>query len=238
MNNLLSEEILFRSYSLEHVLSVCFGIALGYLIIFKTKHWTYLAQRKLLLSLTIFIALFQLLKVPIKIMQGVFDPTLDLPLHLCHFLPFFLIYIFYFLNRNLWAILFFWVVLGCTQASITPTLIVSLFNWDALRYWTLHFLIVIVTLYPMFNWKWELKFSDVWKTIVGLNVVALVIYLINVQLGSNYMYLNAKPPGKNLYAFFPEWPYFILIIEVILIVFSHLLYFLYKYLLGLKPKNK
>jgi len=237
LNSIFSSDVLFTSYSSEHFFTLLVGVILGYLIIAKTKNWPYLRQRKLLLSLSIFIFVFQLLKMPINYFQGTFDKTTDLPFHLCHFLPAFLIYIFYYLNRNLWAILFFWVVLGCSQANITPTLDVSLFNWDAIRYWALHFLIVIVTLYPIFNWKWDLRRGDVLKTIIGLNLVALVIYLINISIGTNYMYLNAKPPGQNLYALFPEWPYYILVIEGILVIFSILVYLVYKGIMGLKPKE-
>lgn len=236
MNTLFSSEV-FNPYSLEHLLILIVGIALSILLYKGTKKWTYLKQRKILLSLSVIISIFQLLKIPFKILEGTFSIANDLPFHLCNFLPFFLIFVFFTLSRNLWAILFFWIILGCSQANFTPTVQTSLFHWDAIRYWAVHMLLVTLILYPIINWKWKLKHIDIWKSFLGLNILALLIYGVNLLTEGNYMYLIAKPPGKTLFSAFPEWPYYILVIQGILIIWSYLLYGIYLLFLGLKPKK-
>jgi len=52
----------------------------------------------------------------------------------------------------------------------------------------------------------------------------LAIYFANLIFGSNYMYLNAKPPGTTLYSILGPWPWYILSLEgVILVLFSALM---------------
>ena len=50
-------------------------------------------------------------------------------------------------------------------------------------------------------------------------MLSAVLYPINVMLGANYMYLNAKPPGATFYDLLGPWPDYILMLEFILILF-------------------
>lgn len=238
LNSLFSNSQIFHSYSLEHWIILVFGVIISAVLFIKTRKWTYLKQRKILLYFSAFLILLQLAKVPIKMIGGTFDASADLPFHLCNYLPIFLFVIFYYLSRKSWAIVFFWVILGCSQANFTPTIETSLFHWDSIRYWMVHMFLVTLVLYPILIWKWKLKHLDIWRSILVLNLLALIIYCVNYLVDGNYMYLSGKPPGETLFSLFPEWPYYILVIEVILIIWSYLLYGLYRLILGLKPKKK
>ncbi len=237
LNTLFNNSSIFHAYSLEHFVILFIGVVLSILLYRKTRNWPYLKQRKLLITLSIVLSLIQLVKIPITLFLGTFNASQDLPLHLCNFLPFFLIAVFYFLSRDLWAIIFFWIILGCSQANFTPTIETSLFHWDALRYWAVHIFLVTLVLYPLINWKWKLQHADIWKNIIALNALALLMYVINLSVDSNYMYLNHKPPGKTLYSTFPEWPYYILVIEVILLIWSYLLFGIYSFFTSLYSKR-
>ena len=39
-----------------------------------------------------------------------------------------------------------------------------------------------------------------------LNLAALVMYFVNLGLGSNYLFVNAKPPNASIVSLMPEWP--------------------------------
>ncbi len=56
-------------------------------------------------------------------------------------------------------------------------------------------------------------FRPTWKSVLRIAIVAnvymVIIYFINVALGSNYMMLNGKPATASLLDMLPTWPYYI-----------------------------
>ena len=109
---------------------------------------------------------------------------------------------------------------GVSQANFTPSVEFSLFHYDAIRYWMVHLMLVLLGLYPAIVWGWDLELKDVGRSFIALNVVAGVIYFLNLILGSNYLYVMGKPPGTTFFSLLPEWPVYILVLEVIIIVWS------------------
>jgi len=71
-------------------------------------------------------------------------------------------------------------------------------------------------------------FRPTWKSILRVALVAniymVIIYFINVALGSNYMMLNGKPATASLLDMFPTWPYYIPFLELIGVATCLLLY--------------
>lgn len=71
-------------------------------------------------------------------------------------------------------------------------------------------------------------FRPTWKSILGMAIVAniylVIIYFVNVTLGSNYMMLNGKPATASLLDALPVWPYYIPFLESIGVVTCLLLY--------------
>ena len=123
-------------------------------------------------------------------------------------------------NRTVWAAIFFWIILGVSQANFTPSVEFSLFHYDAIRYWMVHLILVLLGLYPAIVWGWDLELKDVGRSFIALNVVAGVIYFLNLILDSNYLYVMGKPPGTTFFSLLPEWPVYILVLEAIIIVWS------------------
>ncbi|HAW79434.1 MAG TPA: TIGR02206 family membrane protein, partial [Balneola sp.] len=84
-------------------------------------------QQKTLLLLALFLTVLQLGKIPLNHYTGVFDVTKDIPLHMCNFLPMIMIWVYATKNRTVWATIFFWIILGVSQANFTPSVEFSLF---------------------------------------------------------------------------------------------------------------
>ena len=51
-----------------------------------------------------------------------------------------------------------------------------------------------------------------------------MILWINIQIKNNYLFLARKPGGASLMDFFPEWPWYLLILEGLTIVILTLMY--------------
>lgn len=155
---------------------------------------------------------------------GVFDIRNDLPLHLCNIMPFFMPLIMLKKWRFGWSILFFWICAGTFQALITPTHVESFPHYESIRYWAVHAGLTMMAVYGAVVYGWRLTWKDALFSAIGMHVLAMIIYPINVLLNSNYLYLMAKPPGKTMYDLLGPWPWYIISLEgVILVLFSLLL---------------
>lgn len=232
MNSLFRHSIDYINYSWEYFIVMGFFILAGIFLIRYTSKWSYSKQKKLLIVCSIVISLLQLIKIPLNFWLDKYDKLTDLPFHLCNFLPFIMIFVFIFNSKKSWSIVFFWILLGTSQAIFTPVVVESLFYFDAIRYWANHYGLVILAIYPMINWKWNINQRDIWYSLLWLNIAALVLYVINILIGDcNYMYVMHRPPGANLFRLLPPWPYYLLVIEVIFIIWGYLLLLLF----GRKP---
>ncbi len=217
-------------YSVEHfvVLALFVFFCAWFIPFMKGRSPEY--QRKVLLAIALLISSSQLMKIPLNIYTGTFDVTHDIPLHMCNFLPFVLVWVYLKSDRNTWAIIFFWVVLGVSQANFTPSIEYSLFHYDAIRYWLVHLLLVLVALYPAIEWKWELEIRDVGRSVIALNMVALFIGGINLLLSSNYLYVMGKPPGTTFFSLLPEWPTYLILLELIFVVWALMVYGIFRWI--------
>ena len=209
----------FERYSFEHniALIVCSVLIL---LIFLLGRYTLNENRsRLLITVILSIGMFlQLIKPIIRSYQGVFDPTEDFPLHLCNVMAVFMPFIMYFKWRIFWGVAFFWVIGGTTQALITPTLTDSFPHYEYFRYWIVHSFLPASAIFAIIVYGWRINWKDMIRSMIGLNIFALLVTPINLMLDGNYLYLREKPPGDTIYNFLGSWPYYILSLEVLMIV--------------------
>ena len=70
--------------------------------------------------------------------------------------------------------------------------------------------------------------KDYYDTAKIMLLIIFIIGLINMIIGSNYMFTRFKPPGMNLTLLMADWPYYFIIIVSIGLVFCYLLYLIGK----------
>ena len=70
--------------------------------------------------------------------------------------------------------------------------------------------------------------KDYYNTAKIMLIIIFIIGLINIIIGSNYMFTRFKPIGMNLTLLMPDWPYYFIIIVSIGLVFCSLLYLIGK----------
>lgn len=228
MNSYLETSHLFTPYTFEHYMVLVGFLLLVAGLFYWLKPKSDIYQQKVMLIIAVVLAFLQLLKIPLNLYTDTFDVTKDIPLHMCNFLPFVMIWVYASKSRLIWATSFFWVILGVSQANLTPSVEFSLFHYDAIRYWTVHLGLVLLALYPAVQWKWTLELKDVARTFLALNGIAIIIYGLNLLLNSNYLYVMGKPPGTTFFTLLPDWPYYILVLEVIIIVWSLMLWGIFR----------
>jgi|TARA_B110000483_G_scaffold65771_1_gene82290 hypothetical integral membrane protein (TIGR02206 family) len=225
IDSILADNNTFVRFGYEHWISLAVWWSIGIIIIYLGRNqWSETQQKKYIFYFALIITATQLFKIFARLYLGTFDITTDLPLELCNIMALIMPFIMLCKWRFGWSIMFFWICAGTAQAMVTPTHIEAFPNYEALRYWAVHVGLPIIAIYGAVVYGWRVTWKDALFSAIGLNLMALVIYFANLIFDSNYMYLNAKPPGATIYSILGPWPWYILSLEgVIFILFSLLL---------------
>lgn len=216
LDGFFSDNFQWANFSLQHLINFVVFASLGVVIIIYGKTLKEEQQWSYWLKLCTAILLVQYFKVLITICLGTFDYKTDLPLELCNMLPIFMIIMIYKRNRKWWGILFFWIMAGTFQATITPTLKHAFPHYEYWRYWIVHMFLTFAAIYGIYVFKFWPTIKDAWNSFIWLNVVAWSMFVINLLIGSNYMYMQGKPPGKTIYDTLGDWPIYLLQMQVLL----------------------
>lgn len=148
-----------------------------------------------------------------------------IPLHVCSVLVWLGGYMLVSKNYLLYEIAYFLGIGGALQALLTPDL--GLYGFPHYRFFQTfisHGLIVTSAIYM----TTVEGFRPTWKSIVRVAVIAnvymVIVFFINLGLGSNYMFINRKPDTASLLDILPAWPGYLPYLELIGLVTFLLLY--------------
>lgn len=119
-------------------------------------------------------------------------------------------------HRFFVALTYFWGLVLTTQALVTPDLATPFPDPKFLAFWGMHYLIVWAAIYLV----WGLQRTPEWRdyaTTVATTLVWLVtVFAVNSALGTNYGFVNRKPPRGSLLDYLGPWPTYVLL-EILVI---------------------
>lgn len=164
-----------------------------------------------------------------RIVMGEWVIATSLPLQLCGLGILMTSYLLITKNEKLFQHIFFVMLIGATMALITPG-IEDRLGFPHYRYFQFflsHGLIVInfTVLLFVYNWQKNIRYRLLLNNFASLLVIALVLLIINIITGGNYMYLMGKPGEGTAFDLFGEWPWYLINIFFFGIpVFFHVFY--------------
>ena len=139
-----------------------------------------------------------------------------LPLHICGVASLITAATLIFRNKYTYEIAYFWGLVGSANAVITPGAMDAGFpSWRFFQYFIVHSGIVVAVLYATWGLGMRPTLRGLFRAFVALNVFAVVVGIVNLLLGSNYMYLSRPPWGTVSPFFFAPWPWYIPILDVV-----------------------
>lgn len=150
-----------------------------------------------------------------------------LPLHLCNIALFFVIIMMFTHSKKLFQLCFFWSM-GAIFAIITPDVKIGLPNFVTFSFFITHFYIIFGVIYEYIFFRRRPKILGYISSFVILNIIAVIIYFINDYLGTNYLFVNRMPNFSSPLRYFGQWPYYIIVVELIYIILGYLLYLPFK----------
>jgi hypothetical integral membrane protein (TIGR02206 family) len=211
--------------SLEHLLPIFIAIVLGIIIIpYSKRKLSHVQQLKIFNLLGWFVSLTVATYHSYFISFGNYNVKTDLPLYLCSLIALLIPIFTYYRKYWMYEILLFWIIAGTLQGVITPDISDGFPTFDFFRYWVVHLGLLMIIFYATIVFEMRPIFKSVIKSILALQLYVVLMVLINALLDSNYFYLNRKPQSASLLDYFGEWPYYIIVTQLILIPYFLIIY--------------
>ncbi|WP_160646679.1 YwaF family protein [Chengkuizengella marina] len=148
-----------------------------------------------------------------------------LPLHLSSISLLLAAFLLWMKSYRLFEFTYFVGVGSALQAMITPD--ISLYTFPHFRYiqfFIAHGGIVVANFFMVFVEGFRPTLKSLWRAFFYLNLYTLIIFIFNIMIGSNYMYVSRKPINPSIIDYLGPWPWYIIPLEMIALVTFFILY--------------
>ncbi|MGB3607296.1 MAG: TIGR02206 family membrane protein [Psychroserpens sp.] len=210
--------------SVEHLLPIIISIVVAVVLITTATRFSSEKKQRTIHYIALFISVFVIVFHLYHIVFKTYDFKTDLPLYLCSLLGLLVPIYTYYQKYWMFEILLFWIIAGTLQGVITPDISEGFPSFDYFRYWIVHLGLLLVIFYSIFVFKLKPKLRSVLKSFLALQIYVIAMVIINVALDANYFYLNRKPESASLLDYFGEWPYYIIVGQLIILPLFLIIY--------------
>lgn len=152
---------------------------------------------------------YEVLKIFVRAYIYDFPFAQQLPFHLCSLALFLIAYLLIRRSYPVFEIAYFWALGGTLPALLTPDLRDGFPSLAYLTFFTGHGLIMLGIVYAIVVFRFRPTIASVGKTLVATVAYLPVAALINVVLGTNFLYLRQKPAQATIIDFLGPWPWYI-----------------------------
>ena len=151
-----------------------------------------------------------------QIVAGVWTIDWSLPLHICQLAQLLSVVMLLTRSRRLFDVLYFWGVVGVTQALLTPNLSMHGFPHIAfLAYFLSHGATLLAVTYMLAAEGYRPGWGSLGRSWLALHLLLPLIVLVNLATGGNYWFLAHPPTTPSLIDYLGPWPWYIPAIELI-----------------------
>lgn len=212
-------DIPFIAYGNSHLAVLFFSAFLLVLILVASKKLSFSQNLLIGRCLTVILAVSVVAYTVFELALGRFTIANDLPLSLCNLFALLAPFVLWNPKHKYFEPIYFLVMAGTFQASVTPDLYYDYPAYEFFKYWITHVGLVLLMIHYMVCFGLYPTAKGIVKTFGWLNVYVAVLLPINYLLGANYFYLIAKPINPSVLDFFGPWPVYILVAEILVMGF-------------------
>jgi hypothetical integral membrane protein (TIGR02206 family) len=213
---------LFGSLHLRTLLALA---GFGFVVIYPAKRWMNADTRdQWAIGLGSFMIVMEFLDRGYQII--LLDESIkdNLPLHLCGIGVFLGAALLFFRNYRVFEILYFWGLVGAAQSIFTPDLEVGNHVFLFITYFLSHWMIILAVLYMIIIYDFRPTWDSLRRAFIALNLFTLCVAPINLLLDTNYLFICEKPGSATLLDVLGPWPWYILSLEVVGLLFFMVFY--------------
>jgi hypothetical integral membrane protein (TIGR02206 family) len=133
-----------------------------------------------------------------------------LPLHLCSVLIFLSAIMLIRKDKRIYEFAYFLGIAGATQALLTPDAGPYGFpHFRAFQVMISHGSIITAAIYMTTVEGFRPTWASLRRVFTGMNLYMIAVGLVNMLLGSNYLFIAHKPETASLMDVLPAWPWYI-----------------------------
>ena len=228
----------FAHWSATHFTILLLTALVPFLLIWVARRYraTRLPQRIATASGTVLL-LNYFAYVLYRISEGYWQARYDLPMELCNWATFAMAFALLSRNRFLAELAYFWVMSGSINGVISPDLSVSFPHIYFFIFFIAHSGLVCGALYLVFGLQLYPRPGAVLRVFLFSQVYLASAFAMNYALGGNYGYTMAKPTSASLFDHLGPWPWYLLSLEGLALVFYTLLYLPFWFYYRVRPSR-
>jgi hypothetical integral membrane protein (TIGR02206 family) len=132
-----------------------------------------------------------------------------LPLQLCDLAMLLAVYTLITRDRRAAELLYFWALAGSGLAMLTPDLLQGFPRWEFLVFFGLHGLVVVAAVVLTFGFGLRPGPGSARRAFLVTAGYAALVGGVNALLGTNFMFLRARPATPTILDWFGPWPLYI-----------------------------
>lgn len=148
-----------------------------------------------------------------------------LPLHLCALSVYLTAWTLATHSQHSYELAYYWGIGGASQALLTPDLLAGFPSPAFLFFFAGHGLVILGVLYATLALGLRPYARSIPRVLVITLAVAAGVFVVNLWLGTNFMYLRDKPAQPSVLDWFGPWPEylpFLLVAGVLSILICYL----------------
>lgn len=204
----------FQLFGLSHGLVVSLIAALTVTLIC----WCRCADEKTKNTIRICMAACCLLSFPIQVGLSIwsghqFSIINKIPLHLCDLAAICGGIALLTRSQKFGELTYFWGLAGTLQGLITPDLGSNFPSAEFISFFWNHGFVVITALFLPLALGWRPRTSALWFVFAITQIYMVVAMTINFLFETNYGFLRHKPEHPTPLDSFPDWPWYIIVLE-------------------------
>ncbi|NTW43199.1 MAG: TIGR02206 family membrane protein [Anaerolineaceae bacterium] len=215
----------FVLFSFQHWVAIACILLAGFFIIITQRKMIPEERKKVRWLLAAILVINETTWQLWNLLTGQWTIQTMLPFHLCSALVWLTAYMLVTKNQTIYEFAYLIGIAGALQAILTPDL--GQYAFPHYRYFQVfvsHGCIIIAALYMTLVEGFRPTWQSVKRVAIYGNIYMVAVFLLNLLIGSNYLFIAHKPETASLLDVLPPWPIYILVIELLAAVFILLFY--------------
>ena len=214
----------FRLFDISHIAALA-GLLLLNLFLLRYKNADDETKRSVRWKLALLLLVNEIAWHYWNYAVGTWNIQTMLPLHLCSLMVWFGVVMLITKSYRIYEFMYLLGIGAAIQALATPSIGIYGFpHFFFFQYFLSHGLVITSAIYMTVIERFRPTWKSLLRVAIWTNIYAVIIYFINQYLGSNYLMLNGKPNTPSLLDLLPDWPIYILYMELIGILTIFILY--------------
>jgi hypothetical integral membrane protein (TIGR02206 family) len=209
----------FQLFDHNHLLAIvaCF-LGLIAVVFYAKKQQAIQHRKRDVWIFTIVFILIEMALITSKVIQKEWSIQYNLPLHLCDFSAFTIIYALHTRSRKAFELGYYWGCVGGLMAIATPN--IQTIDWYFVPFFVWHLFLIAGPFYQMLVDNFHLTYKSIYTTMATTLVLASTMMLFNRWLGSNYMFVSEKISSFDALGL-PDYPYYLPYLGLIALAMFH-----------------